>query len=133
MFSKKVYIASEVWRNNDYLIQPDTAAKKCACCNRLFYAIEFPMVPEAIDGVIPVCGYCLRSRTKKGQVDDILAAWDIERTCRKCGQTLPGGSFRTHNKARNTIENVCLACTPARPAFWKEKDDEDDFDFENET
>jgi len=133
MFDKKRYIASEVWVGNDYLIQPDTAAKRCRCCEKLFYAVEFPMVPEAVDGSMIICIKCLRSAAKAERVKEIFSTWDLEKTCRKCGQTLPVSFFQGYDGRRNTIKDTCSTCVPAKPGAQKEKDDEDDFDFENET
>lgn len=132
MFNQKSYIASEAWRGNDYLVQPDTGAKRCQCCDKLFYSVEFPAFNEATDGLLLVCLSCFRSKTKKDAVENLILAWGVERACRKCGQVFPAIEFRTYSKAKNAIDNVCQECSPPKPSYWTKKDDEDDFDFENE-
>jgi hypothetical protein len=120
-FNKKKYIESGIYVDNMYLIQPDTAAKRCNCCNELQFAIEYPMVKEAPDGCFCVCITCWRSRLKKEKVELILKEWPVTRVCRKCEQELGATMFRSYSKTKNMIENICVNCSPVRPEFWKKE------------
>jgi len=124
MFNKGFYISSEVWVGNDYLIQPDTAAKRCLCCGKLFYAVEFPMIAEVVDGVLPVCIQCFRSRKLADTVSGILNSMAETRICRKCGEEKHITSYLSYRSGTNDFDGRCADCRPAANAWW-EKDAED--------
>lgn len=127
-FTKGGYIKTAVWDGDDYLVQPDTAVKRCRCCGKLKYSVEFINIPELMDGKLPVCLKCYRSRKYKTAVSDIISRLPQTRECRKCEQERPLSLFSQYNAKYNRLDNVCDNCAPARPSFWLDGDDETEDD-----
>lgn len=125
MFTKDSYLKTEFWVNNDYLVQPETATKRCSCCGVLQYTVEFPNVPELIDGKLPVCITCFRSRKRSGIVDGIVNILDETRICKKCGEEKPLVLFMSYRKKYNDFDGRCDTCRPSSPEWWKTAESDD--------
>lgn len=122
-FSKKEYIASEAWTDNEYLLNPITAVKKCLCCDSFLYSAEFPNLDESSDGKLPVCITCLKSRKNKAAVSDIILSLEIARICKKCGNEQHISDFVSYRKKYNDLEPRCSSCRPKLEAWWDTSDD----------
>jgi len=122
MFNKADYLKSGVFDGNDYLVQPD-GVKRCACCDELFYSVEFVNWPELVDGKMPVCIKCWRGKIVADKVERILSGVLETRICRKCGTEMSVALFPGYSKRSNTTGDKCPDCAPKMIPFW-EKDSE---------
>lgn len=118
MFNKILYTKSDVWDGDKYLVQPSSAVKACRCCGESFYSVEFPNVPEAIDGKLPVCLKCFRSRKSANIVSGILADMSETRICRKCNSVKHITDYLSYRSRANDFDNRCSDCRPAAKAWW---------------
>lgn len=125
MFTKDGYLKTEIWLGNEYLVQPETATKRCVCCGVLQYTVEFPNVPELVDGKLPVCITCFRSRKQAGVVSGIIDGIDETRTCKKCREDKPLASFMSYRKKYNDFDRRCDSCRPSSPEWWKSIESDD--------
>ena len=128
MFEMKSYLRSGVWAENDLLIDPADGAKRCACCGVRYYAVDFPEFIEFEDGALPVCIFCFKSTKARTAVDEILAEYDVYRTCAgkdSCGLEKHFTEFlKGYRKARNDFGNLCQDCRPVMKEWWKNPDSE---------
>jgi len=111
MLDRVAYIKSDVWDDNEYLVEPVSKVKKCKSCEGLMYAAEFPNFPEAIDGVLPVCMRCFKKYAR-----DNLQLVPVFRKCSRCGEDKMVGEFR-YEKNHNRINKKCADCVGAFPKF----------------
>lgn len=125
MFTKSDYLKTDVWVGNDYLVQPETAVKRCSCCGILQYTVEFPNVPELIDGKLPVCITCFKSRKRADMVNGIINRIDETRACKKCGEERRLESFMSYRKKYNDFDGKCSSCRPSSPEWWKSIESDD--------
>lgn len=123
-FNKKNYIRSGLWMDDDYLVQPETAVKRCRCCGKLFYTADFINIPEIVDGKMPVCIWCYRSRKLSDTVQGIMDGRAEVRMCRKCEMEKPISQFTSYDGRYNKMKDTCQDCTPT-PSHWREDGDED--------
>lgn len=109
---KQAYINNQIWLNNPYLLQPETAVKRCQCCDEDKYSSEFPNYDTFEDGKLPVCITCFRMSDDKGR--EIVKLTGICLPCASCGvlQTLDRYSY---TKRGNTLKTACREC--GRKAF----------------
>ena len=84
MFDRSTYIKSGIWRDNKFLVNPNTAVKKCECCKRLWYSIEFCDHDGFADNKYPICNRCSRKKANKEKIDRIVAKYSIMAVCKKC-------------------------------------------------
>ncbi len=111
MFDRMAYIKSNVWNDNEYLLEPVSTVKKCRKCHGLMYSVEFPNLPEAIDGVLDVCMRCFK---KYGKHD---AGISIHiRRCTSCDKEKSICEFR-YTKNHNRINKKCADCVGDFPKF----------------
>jgi hypothetical protein len=130
LFDKKKYIKSGEWEGNEYLVQPDTAVKRCSCCQTYRYSVEFCNLPEVVDGKMPICMFCYRSRNLADVAEGILEGISETRVCNKCEKELPLVEFRSYRKKENKMGNTCRSCVPEMPRYWESESDADEEDLE---
>jgi hypothetical protein len=106
---KQTYISNNAWKGNPFLIQPETAVKKCQCCEENKYSSEFPDYDHKLflDGKLPVCITCFRMSDDAGR--NMVKLTGITIACKACGvfQTLDRYSY---SKPTNTLRTACRAC-----------------------
>ena len=124
VFSKDIYIKKGLYEN-EYMVNPQSGVKRCRCCDKLFYSVEFINLPEMIDGKMPVCIKCYRSKVLAERADGIMQGLPEVRNCRKCEIDRPISEFRNYSKRTNAMNNICQECSPARPRWWEENENED--------
>lgn len=115
---KQAYIISQAWIQNPFLvIPPNTAAsvsasahKKCQCCKKVKFTVEFPDYEneQLLDGKLPVCTKCFKMANNAGR--RIVELTGIEYMCKVCGvlQTLDRYSYA---KPKNTLKTACVTCS----------------------
>lgn len=112
-FDKLNYIYQAEWMGNDYLIQPESAAKRCVTCRKVKFTIEFIDYddPKFIDGKIPVCLTCFRSNSpsKRLKVETALRVHGIQKCCLKCA-VLRDLTDYAYNKRNFGLKNNCRHC-----------------------
>lgn len=114
--NKQQYIESKKWKNNDRLLQPDTATKRCAVCEELKYSSEFADVPEYddIDGKLPACTDCLKSRSNERNTKMRVLVANHTRKCGKCDTDKEISAF-SYVKLTNTLNKTCKECVGS---YW---------------
>ena len=123
-FDKNGYINSGIWNGNEYLIDPETAVKRCLCCDELHYSSEFPDLPELVDGKFPVCIYCFKARSKKTAVSEIVNGITGTRLCAECGRDLHISYFTgSYKKSVNQFDKKCSECRPEPTRWWEDATD----------
>jgi len=113
--NKKVYIDSQVWLKNEYLVIPPgtkqsvsgSAHKKCCCCEKVKFTTEFPDYDDFEDEKLPVCVTCFKMQNEKGR--NIVRLTGITVMCADCSmfKTLDEYSY---TKRGNTLKTVCRTC-----------------------
>ena len=104
-----------------YNVNPTTGTKVCQVCDTDKFTVEFADIPEAIDGKLPVCTECYKSRSKSDWASTMVDSANIARECRKCRSTKSITAFSYH-KSKNNFSDTCQKCTPAAPKFWQGHD-----------
>lgn len=115
---KNDYTKSRVWAGNEYLVQPETAVKQCACCQERKYSSEFVDFDGFIDHKLPACIACLRKRDGSGR--DVVRESGVTTTCRKCEREVLVGDMSI-DYASNRVGKTCMECT--RVIFLEAFDD----------
>ena len=109
-FNATKYNKSFIWVNNDYLVNPETAAKRCACCNKLYYSIEYADHPDFDDGKINVCNRCVRQRKAQEKVWAVVEKTGITKQCKKCEKEVNLASFLGRKGDWYDIKTYCEDC-----------------------
>lgn len=111
MFDKRTYLQNKSWLQDKYLVTPygTTATKICKCCDTNLFTCEFVDYPEAIDGKLPVCVDCLRSRKNGTLARSMVDDTGFTQKCAKCAGEKRLGEF-VMSFSRNFVTNKCLDC-----------------------
>lgn len=104
------YNKSFIWVDNDYLVNPETAVKRCACCKKLWYSQEYAEHDAFDDHKVPVCANCARSRKLKKRVNSILDQHPFLKECKKCGVEKKLGEFIAKKGDWYSLDSNCLSC-----------------------
>lgn len=113
MFNKQKYIESKAYERDKYLVQPNSATKICLNCKRTKYTMEFIDCGLFIDGKLPVCTECLRSKTHGDKSRDLINESGITVKCVKCENEKLVGQMSMYYK-KNKVLNVCRECNKKR-------------------
>lgn len=110
-FDKKKYIESNEWLNDLYLVNPRTAAKRCKCCDGLFYTVEFTNCAEFVDNKLPVCGLCLRGNSNEFErAREVIDSLGVVSKCVVCGAERPLVDIYKDVDNTNTVIMKCKDC-----------------------
>lgn len=107
--SKQKYIASNIWMDNVYLVNPLTAVKKCQCCNKFKYSSEYIDCYDFTDSKLPVCIPCMRSKENASKCASILDKHGKTRTCKGCEEVCNLFDM-SMNWAINKVGSKCQKC-----------------------
>lgn len=113
MYTLKQYKKDNQWKANDYLVNPETGAKRCECCEELKYAAEFVDCDLFVDCSHPICTLCLKSRSneRKQKIGESLA--DCSKTCVACKRVRRLDQFRPDGVL--ALNKRCVHCVGSFP------------------
>lgn len=109
MFNKSDYLSKSLWLADDFLMKPD-GSKRCKVCNELHYAIEFIDYIRFLDGKLPVCNKCLRSKLSGVLSRSVIDELGFTIECGKCGTVSRLGEM-SMSYSSNKVSNFCKSCT----------------------
>lgn len=112
-FTLEQYKKENMWKLNEYLVNPETSAKRCACCDQLKYAAEFVDCDLFVDCSHPVCTDCLKSRseTLKQKIGVLLHGY--AKNCLTCERELKLDQFRPSGYL--ALNRKCVDCVGSFP------------------
>jgi hypothetical protein len=108
-FEINEYTKSNVWLGNDKLVQPD-GTKRCECCNKKWYSIEFPEHNGFVDGKYPVCVVCSKKKAKQERIHNLVEKYGIKTVCKKCGDEKSISHFISRKGDWTVINARCDDC-----------------------
>lgn len=110
-FDKRKYIDSGVWVDNDYLVNPKDAAKRCISCDGRYYTVEFYNCSFFVDNKLPVCGFCTHASSRNfDRARQAISDLGITVACSVCGSdTDLVDCYRLTDK-RSTVVYKCKSC-----------------------
>lgn len=110
MFDLNTYIKSQIWENNQFLVQHPTGIKRCECCNKLWYSQEYPESNEFVDGKYPICGFCSKKKKKQDKIHKLVLKYGIFCTCKKCKEDKSVSYFISRQSDWTTVNTNCDTC-----------------------
>lgn len=105
----QTYTKSNIWKGNEYLVNPFTAVKRCACCKKLYFSIEFCDHDYYDDHKIPVCNKCVRKRGVQDKVKKALTE-TVVIECKSCNKTYSIANFLGRRGDWYDIKRDCENC-----------------------
>lgn len=109
--NKEMYINSSSWRESDLLVNPYTVSKRCACCQKLRFTIDFIDSPGFVDWKIPICLTCFKSNSlyRRSKMVEILEFYGIKKKCSGCKKELCLLEFG-YDKLTFGLRGICKKC-----------------------
>lgn len=109
-FNATKYNKSFIWKGNDYLVNPETAAKRCACCKKLWYSQEYAESDEFDDHKYPVCNRCSRKKKNAEKITKLIEPLGVTKECKKCGEAQSIHNFVSRSSDWIIINIYCDNC-----------------------
>lgn len=113
VIDKKAYIASKVWLDDKYLVNPDDATKICKLCQSWLYTVEFLDCDVFVDWKLPVCTRCWQSRKAKDNAYKLVLDTGKTKLCRICNKQKPIVEFVVDYDLTRSFTNRCTECKDA--------------------
>lgn len=125
MFNIIEYSKSNVWIGNEYLVQHPTGIKRCECCSKKFYSIEFADSVEFTDGKYPVCNLCSRKKKKQTKIHTLIAKYGVSIVCKKCKKEKSVSHFVARRGDWVEVNRNCDDCR-TMPKLYEDRGTQND-------
>ena len=109
MFNKQQYLIDKLWRDDIFLVTPN-GAKICRVCNEKKYTVEFIDFALYVDGKLPVCSKCLRSKLLGDFSRSVIDRSDFRVKCVRCERKTELGQMGM-SFVDNKVTKLCRDCT----------------------
>lgn len=84
--------------------------KRCACCKKLYYSIEYAESDGFDDHKVSVCNNCVRKRKLHDKVWAVIEKTGITKQCKKCKKEVNLASFLGRKGDWYDIKTYCEDC-----------------------
>jgi len=125
---QQTYIKDKLWLDDKYLLKPYkskalktiSATKKCKCCRKTLFSMEFADNKKFPDKKLPVCTGCIYKRNNSKAVQ-LLNKTGKKNFCKTCRKQKLIGKFKVDKRQYfdNTLQEFCIECVTNKIATFE--------------